>query len=50
MFFYLYIYDDSNLQFHYRLLLHQGPAKFYIIYNGYNLTVFDDLSNNNEIV
>jgi hypothetical protein len=31
------------------LTLHQGPSKFYIIYNNYNLTVFDELSNDNEI-
>jgi hypothetical protein len=37
------------MQYHYRLLLHQGPIEIYIIYNGYNLTVFDGLSNNNEI-
>jgi hypothetical protein len=51
MFFYLQIDGDSNfMQFHYCLILHQGPSKFYIIYNGYNLTVFDGLLNNNEIV
>jgi hypothetical protein len=31
------------------LILHQGPSKIYIIYNGYNLTVFDVLSNENKI-
>jgi hypothetical protein len=31
------------------LILHQGLSKFYIIYNGYNLTVFDEVSNDNEI-
>jgi hypothetical protein len=51
MFFYLYIDGDSNLmQFHYHLILHQGPLKFYTICNGYNLTVFDGLSNDNKIV
>jgi hypothetical protein len=37
------------MQFHYRLILDQGPSKFYIICNGYNLTVFDGLLNDNEI-
>jgi hypothetical protein len=50
MFFYLQIDGGSNfMQFNYYLILHQGPSKFYIIYNGYNLTVFDGLSNDNEI-
>jgi hypothetical protein len=41
---------DSNFtQFHYHLILHQGPSKFYLIYNDYNLIVFDGLLNNNEI-
>jgi hypothetical protein len=31
------------------LILHQGSSKFYIIYHGYNLTIFDVLSNDNEI-
>jgi hypothetical protein len=31
------------------LILDQGPSKFYIIYNGYNLSIFDGLSNGNEI-
>jgi hypothetical protein len=49
MFFYLKIDGDSNfIQFHYHLILHQGPAKFYTIYNNYNLMVFDGLSNDNE--
>jgi hypothetical protein len=34
---------------HYRLILYQGPSKFYTICNGYNLTVFDGLSDDNEI-
>jgi hypothetical protein len=34
---------------HYRLILHQGPSKFYTICNGYNLMVFDGLSDDNEI-
>jgi hypothetical protein len=42
--------DSNFMQFHYRLILHQGPSKFYIIYNSYNLTVFDGLSNDNEII
>jgi hypothetical protein len=42
IFFYLQIDGDSNYkQFHYCLILNQGPSKFYIIYNGYNLTIFD---------
>jgi hypothetical protein len=50
MFFYLYIDGDSNfIQFYYRLILHQGSLKFYIIYNSYNLMIFDGLSNDNEI-
>jgi hypothetical protein len=28
--------DSNFIQFHYRLILHQGPSKFYIIYNGSN--------------
>jgi hypothetical protein len=49
--FYLYIDGDSNfIQFHYCLIFHQGPSKFYIICNGYNFTVFDGLSNDNEII
>jgi hypothetical protein len=27
------------------LIVHQRPSKCYIIYNGYNLTVLDGLSN-----
>jgi hypothetical protein len=51
VFFYLWIDDYSNfIQFHYRLIVHQRPSNFHIIYNGSNLTVFDGLSNDNEIV
>jgi hypothetical protein len=32
------------------LILYQEPSKFYIICNGYNLTVFDGLSNDNKII
>jgi hypothetical protein len=38
------------MQFHYRLILHQGLSKLYIIYYGYNLTIFDRLSNDNKII
>jgi hypothetical protein len=31
------------------LILHQEPSKFYTTCNGYNLTVFDGQSNDNEI-
>jgi hypothetical protein len=37
------------MQFHYRLIVHQRSLNFHISYNGFNLTVFDGLSNNNEI-
>jgi DAD family len=51
VFFYLWIDVHSNfMQFHYRLIVHQRPSNFHIIYNGYNSTVFDALSNDNEIV
>jgi hypothetical protein len=51
VFFYLWIDDYSNfIQFHYRLIVHQRPSNFHIICNGSNLTVFDGLSNDNEIV
>jgi hypothetical protein len=44
--FYLCIEVHSNfMQFHYRLIVHQRPSNFYVIYNGSNLTVFDGLSN-----
>jgi hypothetical protein len=47
MFFYLWINGHSNfMQFHYSLIDHQI---FYAIYNGSNLTIFDGLSNDNEI-
>jgi hypothetical protein len=48
--FYLYIHGYSNfMQFHYRLIVHQRPSNFHVIYNSSNLTVFDGLSNDNEI-
>jgi hypothetical protein len=48
--FYLWIDGHSNfIQFHYRLIVHQRPSNFHAIYNGSNLTVFDKLSNDNEI-
>jgi hypothetical protein len=31
------------------LIVHQRSSNFHVIYNGFNLTVFDGLSNNNEI-
>jgi DAD family len=50
VFFYLYIIGHSNfIQFHYRLIVHQRPSNFHIIYNGFKLTVFDELSNDNEM-
>jgi hypothetical protein len=49
--FYLWIDGHSNfIQFHYRLIVHQRPSNFYIICNSSNLTVFDGLSNDNEII
>jgi hypothetical protein len=38
------------MQFHYCLIVHQRPSKLYIIYNGSNLTIFDGLPNDNEII
>jgi hypothetical protein len=32
------------------LLVHQRSSKYYALYNDSNLTVFDGLSNDNEIV
>jgi hypothetical protein len=50
VFFYLWIDGRSNfMQFHYRLIVHQRPLNFHIIYNGSKLTIFDRLSNDNEI-
>jgi hypothetical protein len=50
MFFYLWIDGNSNfMQFHYRLIVHQRPSNFYSIYNDSDLTIFDGLSNDNEI-
>jgi hypothetical protein len=50
-FFYLYIDVNSNfMQFHYCLLVHQILSKCYVLYNGSKLTVFDGLSNDNEII
>jgi hypothetical protein len=37
------------MQFYYRLILHQRLLKFYTICKGFNLTVFDGVSNDNEI-
>jgi hypothetical protein len=51
MYFYLWIDDHSNfMQFNYRLIVHQRPSNFHAICNGFNLTVFNGLSNDNEIV
>jgi hypothetical protein len=48
--FFYWIEGHSNfMQFHYYLIVQQRPSNFYVICNGYNLTVFDGLSNNNEI-
>jgi hypothetical protein len=50
MFFYLQIDGNLNvMQFHYYLLVYQTPPKYYAFYNGFNLTVFNGLSNDNEI-
>jgi hypothetical protein len=50
MFFHLYIDGDLNfMQFHYCLLAHQSPSKYYTICIGSNLTVFDGPSNDNEM-
>jgi hypothetical protein len=50
VFFYLWINGNSNsIQFYYHLIVHQRPSNFHIICNGSNLTVFDGLSNDNEI-
>jgi hypothetical protein len=37
------------MQFHYRLIVHQRLSNFHIIYNGFNLTVFDGLSNDKKL-
>jgi hypothetical protein len=37
------------MQFHYCLIVHQRLSKFYAICNSSDLTVFDGLSNDNEI-
>jgi hypothetical protein len=48
--FYLWIDSYSNfIQFHYRLIIHQKSSNFHAICNGFNLTVFDELSNDNKI-
>jgi hypothetical protein len=50
VFFYLWIDGHSNfMQFHNRLIVHQRPSNFHVIYNDYNLTVFDRLLNDNDI-
>jgi hypothetical protein len=38
------------MQFHYCFLVHQGPLKYYTLCNGFDLMVFDGLSNDNEII
>jgi hypothetical protein len=38
------------IQILYISLSFHGSSKLYIIYNGYNLMVFDGLSNDNEII
>jgi hypothetical protein len=50
--FYLQIDDYSNFMkfYYYCLIVHQRPSNFHVIYNGSNLTVFDGLSNDNEII
>jgi hypothetical protein len=46
----LWIDGHSNfMQFHYRLIVHQRLSNFHAIFKGFNLTVFDELSNNNKI-
>jgi hypothetical protein len=51
LFFYLSIDDHSNfIQFHYHLIVHQKLSNFHTIWNGFNLTVFDGLTNDNKIV
>jgi hypothetical protein len=42
--------DLNFIQLHYRLILHQRLSKFYTICNGSNLTVFDEVSNDNKII
>jgi hypothetical protein len=50
VFFYFYIDGHSNfIQFHYHLIVYQRPSNFHVIYNGFNLMVFDELSNDKEI-
>jgi hypothetical protein len=50
VFFYLWIECHSNfMQFYYYLIVHQRLSNLYAIYNYSNLTVFDGLSNDNEI-
>jgi hypothetical protein len=36
------------MQFHYHLIVHQWPSNFHIIYNDFNLMIFNGLSNDNE--
>jgi hypothetical protein len=51
MCFSLYIDVDLYfMQFYYHFLVDQRPLKCYVIYNGFNLTVFDGLSNDNKII
>jgi hypothetical protein len=50
MLFYLWIESHSNfIQFHYHLIVHQTPLNFYVIYNDFNLMVFNGPSNYYEI-
>jgi hypothetical protein len=37
------------MQFYYRFIVHQKLLNFHIIYSSSNLTVFDGLSNDNDM-
>jgi hypothetical protein len=50
---FLYLRIDSHLnfiQFHYRLIVYQRLSNFHVIFNNFNLMVFDGLSNDNKII
>jgi hypothetical protein len=52
MYFYLIIDSVSNyiyLILYYRLTVHQISLIFYVIFNSFNLTIFNGLSTANEI-
>jgi UDP-N-acetylglucosamine transferase subunit ALG13 len=49
---FIHLWTDSILnfmQFHYHLIVHQRSSKFHTTCNCSNLTIFDGLSNDNEV-